>query len=219
VAVHLVDASHCGDPAKFIAAALLSLTAMIRLELPHVNVLSKVDLLAQQGGGSDDGGGGGGFDLDFFSDLTDISHLAYQLRAASGLLPQDEGASDSADAAASSPPATAGSSSGPEDGAAAASAADAQRLAVGRKRRATLRSRYARLHDKLAEIVDDHSLVGFVPLSLAVSAAGRPLDAGSGLRCACASTTHARPRLTPQPLTPLLRSRSIPRRSRPGCSR
>jgi GTPase SAR1 family protein len=47
--VHLVDAHYCSDPTKFIAAALLSLTAMIRLELPHVNVLSKLDLVKAYG--------------------------------------------------------------------------------------------------------------------------------------------------------------------------
>ncbi|CAN0520363.1 unnamed protein product, partial [Ectocarpus sp. 12 AP-2014] len=40
-AVHLVDAYHCGNPSLFISAALLSLMVMLRLELPHVNVLSK----------------------------------------------------------------------------------------------------------------------------------------------------------------------------------
>ena len=43
VALHLVDAHHCADPAKFIAGALLALQAMTRLELPHLNVLSKSD--------------------------------------------------------------------------------------------------------------------------------------------------------------------------------
>jgi len=43
VALHLVDAHHCSDPAKFIAGALLALQAMTRLELPHINVLSKSD--------------------------------------------------------------------------------------------------------------------------------------------------------------------------------
>ena len=37
-----IDAHHCSDASKFIAATLLSLTVMIKLELPHVNVLSKV---------------------------------------------------------------------------------------------------------------------------------------------------------------------------------
>jgi GTPase SAR1 family protein len=43
VALHLVDAHHCSDPAKFIAGSLLALQAMTRLELPHINVLSKSD--------------------------------------------------------------------------------------------------------------------------------------------------------------------------------
>ncbi len=43
VALHLVDAHHCSDPAKFVAGALLALQAMTRLELPHINVLSKAD--------------------------------------------------------------------------------------------------------------------------------------------------------------------------------
>jgi len=48
-AVHLVDAHHCSNAANFISAALLSLTAMLQLELPHVNVLSKIDLIESMG--------------------------------------------------------------------------------------------------------------------------------------------------------------------------
>jgi hypothetical protein len=33
------------DPSNFIAASLLSLTIMLQLELPHINVLSKVNAL------------------------------------------------------------------------------------------------------------------------------------------------------------------------------
>ena len=40
--MHLVDAHLAGDPAKYMAALLASLAAMLHLELPHVNVLSKV---------------------------------------------------------------------------------------------------------------------------------------------------------------------------------
>ena len=43
--VHLIDAYYCADPATFISASLLSLSTMLQLELPHINVLSKVDLL------------------------------------------------------------------------------------------------------------------------------------------------------------------------------
>lgn len=48
-AVNLVDAHYCSDPAKFIAVMLTSVTTMLQLELPAVNVLSKVDLIEQYG--------------------------------------------------------------------------------------------------------------------------------------------------------------------------
>lgn len=48
-AVNLVDAHHVSDPAKFISVLLMSLTQMLHLELPAVNVLSKVDLIEQYG--------------------------------------------------------------------------------------------------------------------------------------------------------------------------
>lgn len=48
-AVNLVDSHYCTDPAKFIAVMLTSLTVMIQLELPAVNVLSKIDLIESYG--------------------------------------------------------------------------------------------------------------------------------------------------------------------------
>ncbi|KAA0149183.1 hypothetical protein FNF28_07381 [Cafeteria roenbergensis] len=48
-AVHLVDAHHCSDPSKIISASLLSLNTMMRLELPHVNILSKIDIAERYG--------------------------------------------------------------------------------------------------------------------------------------------------------------------------
>lgn len=47
--VHLVDAHLCCDPGKYVSALLLSLTTMLHLELPHVNVLSKIDLIENYG--------------------------------------------------------------------------------------------------------------------------------------------------------------------------
>jgi len=43
--VFVVDATFVCDAPKFISGSLLSLSAMIALELPHVNVLSKCDLI------------------------------------------------------------------------------------------------------------------------------------------------------------------------------
>ena len=47
--VHLVDAHLCSDPGKFISALLTSLSTMLQIELPHINVLSKVDLIQRFG--------------------------------------------------------------------------------------------------------------------------------------------------------------------------
>mmetsp|Transcript_3927 Transcript_3927/g.4266 ORF Transcript_3927/g.4266 Transcript_3927/m.4266 type:complete len:302 (-) Transcript_3927:288-1193(-) len=45
VSVFIVDATFVCDAPKFISGALLSLSAMVSIELPHVNVLSKCDLV------------------------------------------------------------------------------------------------------------------------------------------------------------------------------
>jgi GPN-loop GTPase len=47
-AVFLLDATFVTDPSKFISGSLLSLSAMVALELPHVNVLTKCDLLSEE---------------------------------------------------------------------------------------------------------------------------------------------------------------------------
>jgi hypothetical protein len=76
--VHLVDAHHCTDPAKFIAAVLLSLTAMIRLEAPAVHVLSKLDML--EGGAY----GRPAFGLDFYAEVGDLQALVATIREGGG---------------------------------------------------------------------------------------------------------------------------------------
>jgi hypothetical protein len=48
-AVHLCDAHYVTDASKYISVLLLSLRTMLHLELPHINVLSKVDLITQYG--------------------------------------------------------------------------------------------------------------------------------------------------------------------------
>mmetsp|Transcript_63845 Transcript_63845/g.171046 ORF Transcript_63845/g.171046 Transcript_63845/m.171046 type:complete len:318 (-) Transcript_63845:30-983(-) len=47
--VHLVDSHQCTDAYKFIAATLVTLSTMTMLELPHVNFLSKIDLVGSMG--------------------------------------------------------------------------------------------------------------------------------------------------------------------------
>jgi GTPase SAR1 family protein len=48
VSVFCVDSAFLVDASKFLAGSLLSLTAMIALELPHVNVLTKCDLMSPE---------------------------------------------------------------------------------------------------------------------------------------------------------------------------
>jgi GTPase SAR1 family protein len=45
VSVFCVDAAFLTDTSKFLSGSLLSLTAMISLELPHINILTKCDLM------------------------------------------------------------------------------------------------------------------------------------------------------------------------------
>jgi len=66
-AVHLVDAHLCSDTGKYISALLLSLTTMLHLELPHINVLSKMDLIESYGRLA--------FNLEFYTDVQDLSYL------------------------------------------------------------------------------------------------------------------------------------------------
>jgi GTPase SAR1 family protein len=67
VAIQLIDSHYCTEPANFLSAALLATTTMMRLELPTVSVLSKIDLLANYGPLP--------FGLDYFTDCQDLDRL------------------------------------------------------------------------------------------------------------------------------------------------
>ena len=73
-AVHLVDAHLCTDPAKYISALLLSLSSMLHLELPHVNLLSKIDLIEQYGKLQ--------FNLDFYTEVSCVPNFAWDSECA-----------------------------------------------------------------------------------------------------------------------------------------
>ncbi|TFK32686.1 hypothetical protein BDQ12DRAFT_728428 [Crucibulum laeve] len=70
-AVHLCDAHYITDASKYVSVLLLSLRAMLHLELPHINVLSKVDLISQYGDLD--------FNLDFYTEVQDLSYLENSL--------------------------------------------------------------------------------------------------------------------------------------------
>ena len=84
-AVHLVDSHYCSDPAKFISVCLTSLTTMlqvhqlmlsvdliivvffVQIALPHVNLLSKVDLVEKFGRLQ--------FGLDYYTEVSILVHI------------------------------------------------------------------------------------------------------------------------------------------------
>ncbi|XP_025077634.1 GPN-loop GTPase 2-like isoform X2 [Pomacea canaliculata] len=104
VAIHLVDSHYCSDPGKFIAVLLTSLTTMLQMALPHINVLSKADLIEKHGRLD--------FNLDFYTEVLDLSYLLGHL--------QDD----------------------------------------------PLLSKYKRLNEVIVGVVEDYSLVNFIPLNV-----------------------------------------------------
>jgi GPN-loop GTPase len=71
VCINLIDANYCTDSSRFISALMLSLNIMINLELPHLNVLSKMDLLESYDRLD--------FPLSYYMNLPDLTHLMDRL--------------------------------------------------------------------------------------------------------------------------------------------
>lgn len=67
VVVHLIDSYYLTSPSQYISILLLALRSMLQLDLPHVNVLSKIDLLKNYGELP--------FNLDFYTEVQDLTYL------------------------------------------------------------------------------------------------------------------------------------------------
>lgn len=88
-AVHLVDSFYCSQASTYVSAVLTSLATMIKLELPHVNVLSKIDLIESMGelGAYSCIAQPGlrltlsipDFNLEFYTDVLDLEELVEEL--------------------------------------------------------------------------------------------------------------------------------------------
>mmetsp|Transcript_17365 Transcript_17365/g.32924 ORF Transcript_17365/g.32924 Transcript_17365/m.32924 type:complete len:388 (+) Transcript_17365:161-1324(+) len=142
-AVHLVDAHSCTDASKFISAALLSTTTMLRLELPAVNVLSKIDLLRSYGEDSIP------FNLDFFLDCQELDRL----------LPYLEG----------NGPLQSSFSNIEEEGEEVRNLLDEDedyKRARYNTQNTRFYKRYSKLNRELCEVIDDYSLLSYVPLDI-----------------------------------------------------
>ena len=137
-AIHLVDAHSCADASKFISSALLSTTTMLRLELPAVNVLSKIDLLSGYGDGSIP------FNLDYFVECQELDRL----------LPYLEGNGI-------------GSGGNVDDEVERRIMDDEEyRTARLKTRNSRFYKKFHKLHRELCEVIDDYSLLSYVPLNI-----------------------------------------------------
>ena len=47
--VFLIDSQFIVDAAKFFSGAMSALSTMVQLEIPHINIMSKMDLLDKRG--------------------------------------------------------------------------------------------------------------------------------------------------------------------------
>lgn len=69
VAVYLLDSLCCSDASRFVSSLTSTLSAMLHLELPHVNVLSKIDLMPKTSR----------FGLGYYCEVMDLSYLVEEL--------------------------------------------------------------------------------------------------------------------------------------------
>ncbi|KAL8439994.1 hypothetical protein Efla_004782 [Eimeria flavescens] len=73
-AVQVIDSTLITDAFKHISALLMALNAQLQVELPHVNVLSKIDLLRHHRKELQ-------FRLEFYADACDVSALLHAMRS------------------------------------------------------------------------------------------------------------------------------------------
>ena len=123
VSVFVVDATFVTDPAKFISGSLLALSAMISMQLPHVNVLSKCDLVEE-------------------ASMERVLEMESALQLWDVLGDHNSSTFDSA---------------------ALSSSGNAQRSNATTQ---TREGRWNRLTEAICSLLDDYSMVGFVPLNI-----------------------------------------------------
>jgi len=162
VCVQLVDAAVClTDVAKFIGAALVCTSSMMRIELPCVNVLSKMDLLQASTGidtsrvGQSDGSDEDDFEyadsaqlpfnLEFFTQCHDLHRLVDYLDSSPlDLMNHSHDEVDEFDY-----------TEDPE-----------YQKAQQKTRSTNFFRKYHKLHHELCDLVEDYGLLSFLPLSI-----------------------------------------------------
>lgn len=73
VALHLTDSFCLTQPSLYISTLLLSLRVMLQMDLPHLNVLTKIDKISSYGPLP--------FNLDYYTEVQDLSYLLPHLKS------------------------------------------------------------------------------------------------------------------------------------------
>lgn len=146
--VFCVDAAFLTDTSKFLSGSLLSLTAMIALELPHVNILTKCDLMDAQ-------------EVERILEYGSATQLWEVDQDRHSILES----TTTAAALSSTPSSVDQQLDENEEAAAVATAASATELARIQRLESRRRQR-GRLTDAICQLLDDYSMVSFCPLNI-----------------------------------------------------
>lgn len=70
--VHLIDSHHCSDPGKYLSSLILCTTTMLKLGLPHVNIMTKFDEMKKFSHLLD-------FNVDYYTEVLNLKYLLDKL--------------------------------------------------------------------------------------------------------------------------------------------
>lgn len=146
VAVNLIDCVVLTSPTTYVSALMLCLSVMLHLELPHVNVLSKWDLISSYGDLP--------FPLEFYTDVQDLDYLQRHLAD------MDAASSDPQSAPLDLDSGKSGTEVATELGKERHTAVPTQAFS------SRFGQRYRKLTGALCEMVEEFSLVSFTPLDV-----------------------------------------------------
>lgn len=155
--VHLVDSFYCCEPATFISATLLVASSMLRLALPHVNVLSKIDLLKHYGPLP--------FNLDFFTEMLDLTPLARFVTQRPIHLDALDFSDENKDDVENEEDDD-GNSNEDKNSRQGKNSSTPSRTSTSNDKDQLLRRKFQRMSEGICEVISDLGLVSFLPMNI-----------------------------------------------------
>ncbi|KAK0173911.1 hypothetical protein PV328_007048 [Microctonus aethiopoides] len=70
--VHLMDSHHCSDPGKYLSSLMVCTSTMLQIGLPHINIMTKLDLMQKYKDKLD-------FNIEFYTEVLDLNYLLERL--------------------------------------------------------------------------------------------------------------------------------------------